>query len=198
MNSALMTKLYAHEASANRVDNIDRIRQSASLERPAWSPTKIFVLVGAAIVLIVTAVILARTVSYSSAHAAAAGRAPDLALVEGASDRLAGSLRIPTISHEDPSAFDAEAFRRLHAYLETAFPRAHRQLRRETVGTHSLLCTWPGTNDALKPILLMGRLDVVPIEPGTDKQWHEDPFSGRIADGFIWGRGAIDNKSAVS
>jgi carboxypeptidase PM20D1 len=40
-------------------------------------------------------------------------------------------------------------------------------------------------------------MDVVPIEPGTEDKWEHDPFAGHIAEGFIWGRGAIDNKSAV-
>ena len=40
-------------------------------------------------------------------------------------------------------------------------------------------------------------MDVVPIEPGTEEKWEQDPFGGRIADGFICGRGAIDNKSTV-
>jgi carboxypeptidase PM20D1 len=43
----------------------------------------------------------------------------------------------------------------------------------------------------------MGHLDVVPVEPGSESGWQYPPFSGRITDGFIWGRGAIDNKSAV-
>jgi carboxypeptidase PM20D1 len=49
----------------------------------------------------------------------------------------------------------------------------------------------------LKPVLLAGHLDVVPIEPGTEQKWKEDPFGGKVAEAFIWGRGAIDNKSAV-
>ena len=73
----------------------------------------------------------------------------------------------------------------------------HAQLRRETVGTHSLLYTWQGSDSSLNPILLIGHLDVVPVEPGTEEKWQQDPFGGRIVDGFIWGRGAIDNKSAV-
>jgi len=124
-------------------------------------------------------------------------RAPEVAVPAGAAERLAGAVRIPTISHEDPAAFDAGAFQTLHAYLSTAFPRVHAQLRRETVGTHSLLYTWQGTDSSLKPMLLMGHLDVVPVEPGTEGQWQERPFSGRIADGFVWGRGAIDNKLSV-
>jgi carboxypeptidase PM20D1 len=65
------------------------------------------------------------------------------------------------------------------------------------VATNSLLYTWKGRDSALKPILLLGHLDVVPVEVGAQKDWQEEAFSGRIRDGFIWGRGAIDNKSAV-
>jgi carboxypeptidase PM20D1 len=116
---------------------------------------------------------------------------------EGAAERLAGAIRIPTISRETPVAFNAEPFRALHAYLETAFPRVHTQLRRETVASHSLLYTWQGSDPSLRPILLMGHLDVVPVEAATRDNWKVDPFGGQIIDGFIWGRGAIDNKSAV-
>ena len=40
-------------------------------------------------------------------------------------------------------------------------------------------------------------LDVVPVEPESAGRWREAPFGGRIADGFAWGRGAIDNKAGV-
>lgn len=156
---------------------------------------KLLLLLGAALLLLV-GVVLVRTVRYAPAGGAAKP-APVVAVPEGAAERLAGSLRIPTISHQDSAAFDAEAFRALHAYLQAHFPRVHAELRRETVATHSLLYTWPGSDPSLKPILLMGHLDVVPVEPGTEEKWREDPFGGRIADGFVWGRGAIDNKSSV-
>jgi carboxypeptidase PM20D1 len=152
-------------------------------------------LLAVAFVLLVglTVVLTARYVSIQSPVTPA----PDVAIPEGAAERLAGALRIATISAEDPAAFDAEAFRALHAYLQVAFPRVHSQLRRETVGEHSLLYTWQGSDSSLNPILLVGHLDVVPVERGTEEQWQQDPFGGRIADGLIWGRGAIDNKSAV-
>jgi carboxypeptidase PM20D1 len=86
----------------------------------------------------------------------------------------------------------------LHAYLASAFPGVHAQLRREIVSQHSLLYSWQGSDSSLKPILLMGHLDVVPVEPGTQDKWQHDPFGGRIVDELIWGRGAIDNKSAVA
>lgn len=156
---------------------------------------RLLLLLGTALVLLI-GVILARTVSYGSAQPAVAP-APEVAIREGTAERLAGSIRIPTISHEDSAAFDAAAFQALHAYLQAEFPRVHSQLQRETVGTHSLLYTWHGSDPSLKPLLLMGHLDVVPVEPSTEETWQENPFGGRIADGFIWGRGAIDNKSAV-
>jgi carboxypeptidase PM20D1 len=123
--------------------------------------------------------------------------ASEIPLLEGAAERLAESIRIPTISHASPDAFDAEAFEAFHAHLQEAFPRAHAAIRREVVAEHSLLYTWGGSDPSLLPILLMGHLDAVPVEEQTRGEWREDPFGGRIADGFIWGRGAIDNKSAV-
>jgi carboxypeptidase PM20D1 len=123
--------------------------------------------------------------------------AHQVAIREGAAERLAGSLRIPTISREDPGALDSDAFRALHRHLETAFPLVHSRLDREAVNTHSLLYTWRGRDPSLRPILLAAHLDVVPVEPGTEHEWQERPFDGRIAGGFIWGRGAIDNKSAI-
>ena len=155
----------------------------------------LLLLLGSALVLLV-GVTVARTVRYGSLQPVVEP-APEVASPAGAAERLAGSIRIRTISHEDPTAFDPQAFQALHAYLKAEFPRVHSQLRRETVGTHSLLYTWPGSDPSLKPILLMGHLDVVPVEPGTEEKWQETPFSGRIADGFIWGRGAIDNKFSV-
>jgi carboxypeptidase PM20D1 len=155
----------------------------------------LLLLLGAAVLLLL-AVGLVRTARFRPVETAV-GPAPAVAVPAGAAERLAGAIRIRTISHGDPAAFDAAAFQAMHAYLQASFPRAHAALRRETVATHSLLYTWPGSDPSLKPILLMGHLDVVPVEPGTEGSWEEDPFGGRIADGFIWGRGAIDNKSAV-
>ena len=140
---------------------------------------KLLLLLGAAGVLLIGFAVV-RTPRYRSALSSV-DPAPEIDLLTGAAERLAGSLRIPTISHEDPAAFDADAFRALHGYLQEAFPRVHSLLERETVQTHSLLYTWRGSEPSLKPILLLGHLDVVPVEPGTEKSWEEAPFGGRIA-----------------
>jgi carboxypeptidase PM20D1 len=151
---------------------------------------------GATMLLLLIASMAVRTARYEPARADVAP-AQAVSIPEGAAARLAGSLRIPTISTESGRTSDPKSFQALHQYLEAAFPHAHSQLERETVNTHSLLYTWRGTDPTLKPILLVGHLDVVPIEPGTESSWTEEPFSGRVSDGYIWGRGAIDNKSAV-
>jgi acetylornithine deacetylase/succinyl-diaminopimelate desuccinylase-like protein len=46
-------------------------------------------------------------------------------------------------------------------------------------------------NGSKKPVLIMGHVDTVPVE--TDK-WTVDPFGGLVRDGFIYGRGATDDK----
>ena len=43
----------------------------------------------------------------------------------------------------------------------------------------------------------MAHMDVVPVEPGTESSWIHGPFSGDVADGFVWGRGTIDDKVSV-
>jgi acetylornithine deacetylase/succinyl-diaminopimelate desuccinylase-like protein len=44
-------------------------------------------------------------------------------------------------------------------------------------------------------LLLYGHVDVVTTR---DQQWSRPPFSGEIADGFLWGRGALDMKGGVA
>ena len=45
-------------------------------------------------------------------------------------------------------------------------------------------------------LVLAGHMDVVP--PGDRSRWHDDPFSGRIADGKVYGRGATDMKGGLA
>ena len=161
-----------------------------------WTNTKMLMRWVGATFMVAGGVALVHTARYESVQSAVEP-APRVAVSSGAAERLAGSLRIATISSDNPSEFDAGAFAELHEYLERVFPRTHAALRREKVGEHSLLYTWQGTDSSLKPILVVGHMDVVPVEPGTERSWQYEPFGGRIVDGFIWGRGTIDNKSTV-
>ncbi|SEE72594.1 M20/M25/M40 family metallo-hydrolase [Jiangella alba] len=52
-----------------------------------------------------------------------------------------------------------------------------------------------GTDRTQPGLLVHGHLDVVPAEPGG---WTVAPFEGRVADGYVWGRGASDMKDMVA
>jgi carboxypeptidase PM20D1 len=120
--------------------------------------------------------------------------APPLAVDEkGVAETLAASLRFKTVSSYDDPRQNADQFLGLHAWLQQRFPKAHAAMQREVVGELSLLYTWPGSDPKAKPILLMAHQDVVPISPGTT--WQASPFAGEIKDGFVWGRGAWDDKA---
>lgn len=117
--------------------------------------------------------------------------------LDAAAEHLAGAVRFPTISYADREKYDRQAFLGLHDYLAASFPRVHAALTREVVGDYSLLYTWPGQDLQLKPIVLMAHLDVVPVEAGSEGTWTYPPFSGEIAEGYVWGRGAMDSKFGV-
>ncbi|MBW1641628.1 MAG: M20/M25/M40 family metallo-hydrolase, partial [Deltaproteobacteria bacterium] len=112
--------------------------------------------------------------------------------IEKAAVSLSRAIQLKTISHQDPAEFDLSQFKALIHLLEKSFPKVHASLKKEIVGDASLLYTWKGNDINLKPIILLAHTDVVPIAPGTTKDWTHPPFSGKIADGFIWGRGAVD------
>jgi len=113
---------------------------------------------------------------------------------EAAATRLSEAVRLNTTSSREDASLNAEQFRALHKLLETRFPKIRASLKRETVDELSLLYTWEGADPKAKPILLMAHQDVVPVAPGTEGDWQVPPFSGEIKDGFVWGRGAWDDK----
>ncbi|HEX2188994.1 MAG TPA: M20/M25/M40 family metallo-hydrolase, partial [Longimicrobiaceae bacterium] len=147
-------------------------------------------------VLLLVGVLVARAFGFDSRQVPAEPAAPFSVDTAAAAERLAGALRIRTVSFSDSAPAAGPEWAEMHAYLARSFPRAHAALRRETLGG-SLLYTWPGAEPPLPPVLLMGHLDVVPVEPGTERAWTRPPFAGVVADGFVWGRGALDDKLGV-
>jgi acetylornithine deacetylase/succinyl-diaminopimelate desuccinylase-like protein len=57
----------------------------------------------------------------------------------------------------------------------------------------NLIARLPGAGSA-SPLLLQGHVDVVPAKG----DWSKPPFGGEIADGYVWGRGALDMKGGVA
>jgi carboxypeptidase PM20D1 len=122
------------------------------------------------------------------------GSSADPVASDRAAANLSRALQIQTISFQDPAQVDAGAFKAFHTFLEQTFPLIHKNLTREVVNNLGLLYTWKGSDPAAKPIIFLAHQDVVPIAPGTMQDWTYPPFEGRIADGFIWGRGSMDCK----
>jgi len=110
---------------------------------------------------------------------------------------LAQALRFPTISANEDGIERVVAFAELQQFLKDNFPLVYKEMSLTKIAGFSLLYNWQGSDPSLNPILLLAHQDVVPIEPGTEVDWSFPPFSGTVADGFLWGRGAWDDKSTL-
>lgn len=159
---------------------------------------KRFLLGGVAFIVILAAVLVYNT--KRAVRVVAEGAAPTAVTIDsaGAIARFSKALTFPTISW-DPGTHpvDSAAFRGLQAHLAQSFPLVHRMLKHEVINHLSLLYTWPGSDPSLAPVVLMGHQDVVPVIPGTEAQWQQQPFSGAVTGGFVWGRGSLDDKLTV-
>lgn len=109
--------------------------------------------------------------------------------------RFQEALRIKTISYENPQDFDSIQFELFNTFLKHRFPFIDSLLDHKIFNRYSHLYQWTGTDDTLKPVILMGHIDVVPI--ASPDKWSVDPFGGIIKENVIWGRGTIDDKFSV-
>ncbi len=112
-------------------------------------------------------------------------------------DRLCSAIKLQTVSYDDASMINPAPFVEYMAFLKTAFPLISKNLKLDVINGYSLLYTWQGSDASLKPVVLMSHYDVVPVDANTVKDWKQPPFSGNVADGIIWGRGALDNKHSM-
>lgn len=153
------------------------------------------------LVLAVTAVVAVRTATFKAPAVVdpasvklASARPFD---INKAAGHLAEAVRFQTVSHQDKAEDQPAEWDKLHAWLQTTYPEAHKVMTRDVIAEHTLVYTWPGSNPALPPIVLMAHQDVVPVTPGSEGQWTHAPFDGVIADGAVWGRGSIDDKGSL-
>ncbi len=120
--------------------------------------------------------------------------------LDGAVKRLSKAVTFPTISNQDRDDFDTKAFEDYHKFLEEAYPYVHKTLKKEIHGDprpYSLLYTWEGKDPSLEPALFYAHQDVVPVPADSRDQWKVDPFAGTVKDGYIWGRGVLDDKNQI-
>lgn len=111
-------------------------------------------------------------------------------------ENLSKSIQFQTISHPDYEKFDYEEFQRFLSWLEREYFQVFKNLEKKYLGK-TLLLKWQGEASDLNPILLTAHYDVVPVRADADSIWQESPFSGKIDGDYVWGRGALDDKSGV-
>ena len=113
----------------------------------------------------------------------------------GIAERLSQMIRIPTVSAELEERGPAP-FEEFVALIAELYPLTHEKLGLERHTDFGLLFHWEGngaTSD--EPVVLMAHYDVVPVDESDD--WTHPPFAGVIADGSVYGRGALDDKGPL-
>ena len=150
------------------------------------------------VIVLVAAIAVIRTLMVSKPEAATQAT-PAIAVDSRAvAQHLGAAVRFRTVSYGG-GAHEAEkdvALVQFRDWIVKTYPTFNKVAKREIIG-QSVVYTWPGKNPALKPILLMAHMDVVPVVPGTERSWGHAPFSGDVAGGYVWGRGAIDDKGSL-
>jgi carboxypeptidase PM20D1 len=149
------------------------------------------------IICLLVAIIVIRTIRFASRQIQVPP-SNEISFAAGAAvKRLSLAIQHKTVSEQNLTAAAGAEFARFHQLLSESFPAVHSRLVREVIGGYSLLYTWKGKDESLKPLLLIGHMDVVPVDPESEKLWTYPPFSGQIGKGYIWGRGAMDDKVNV-
>ncbi|WP_294319252.1 M20/M25/M40 family metallo-hydrolase [uncultured Sphingomonas sp.] len=61
--------------------------------------------------------------------------------------------------------------------------------------TGYLTARYPGRDRKAKPTIVLAHMDVVAADP---KDWTRDPFTPVVENGYVFGRGSLDNKAGLS
>jgi carboxypeptidase PM20D1 len=150
--------------------------------------------VGAAVVSVRTATFAPDAVSDGAAIKLVAAPTRDIA---AAAARLGEAVRFRTVSNQNKADNQLEEWTKFQQWLINTYPAVHGTMQREIITGGTLIYTWPGSDAAAQPIILMAHQDVVPVTPGTESDWKYPPFDGVIADNAVWGRGTVDDKGSL-
>ena len=112
-------------------------------------------------------------------------------------EKFSKALTFKTISYQDREKFNLQEFDNFISFLKDSYPTVHEKLDLELINDYALVYKWAGVNPINKPIGLTSHYDVVPVLSGTEENWEQDPFSGTVQNGLIWGRGTLDDKIGV-
>jgi acetylornithine deacetylase/succinyl-diaminopimelate desuccinylase-like protein len=112
----------------------------------------------------------------------------------GLVEQLRSLIRIPSVN-PPPADGDGElkVAREIGAILaDSGIPS---EIVEPTAGRGSIAARLHGDGTGGAPLLLLSHLDVVGAPPDL---WTHDPFAADVADGYVWGRGAVDMKGMIA
>lgn len=147
----------------------------------------------ALVVLVLVGIIAFNTFQYKPAPVASSEPYDLGADIAKAGEDLSRAVAFKTVSTD----LDHGDFPAFLTFLEQSYPKVHDVMDRVILEPNTPLYKWAGSDQSLQPVLVAAHYDVVPIPPGSLDQWDYAPFSGQIADGFVWGRGTLDDKGAL-
>ncbi|SIT21861.1 carboxypeptidase PM20D1 [Chryseobacterium ureilyticum] len=181
---------------------------------------KKFLLAILGILIILVAVLLIKTYIYPfKKNTSGTGEGWKPVKNDSAVSRLSGGIKIPTVSTGSLGEFDYAPFDQFKEYLKKTYPLVYQHTENVEVNKYGLVFRLKGSNPVLEPILFLSHMDVVPpgdadiknndqnvfrpddkpLEPVAKvaEDWEYAPFSGAVANGRIYGRGAIDMKGML-
>ncbi|MBL8769895.1 MAG: M20/M25/M40 family metallo-hydrolase [Phenylobacterium sp.] len=127
-----------------------------------------------------------------AAPALAAPPKPDPALLDRTLEILKRGVAFPTVAGRGQTVAYAE-------YLKSVLVAGGYRPDEITIeplnGTAFLIARYPGTDPKRPPIVISGHMDVVEARA---EDWARDPFTPVVEGGYLYGRGADDNKADVS
>ncbi|MDR6544146.1 carboxypeptidase PM20D1 [Chryseobacterium rhizosphaerae] len=172
------------------------------------------------ILVILVAVLLIKTYTYPfKKNTAEAGEGWKPVKNDSAIMRFSNGIKIPTVSTGSLGEFNYTPFDEFKEYLKRSYPLIYQNTDNFEVNKYGLVFRLKGSNPALEPILFLSHMDVVPpgdadiknkeenifrpddkVLPPVSKvaeDWDYSPFAGVVANGRIYGRGAIDMKGML-
>jgi carboxypeptidase PM20D1 len=146
------------------------------------------------VIVILIAAVAIKTATFTNRQLATPAKVSYPIDVNQSADRLSKAIQFKTVFNTDRSLVDYEKFAKLQQYIEASYPLVHSKLEKKIINSYGLVYIWKGSDQTLKPVLLLAHQDVV---PASEEGWKYPPFSGTVADGYIWGRGSLDDKCTL-
>ncbi|MCR3906814.1 MAG: M20/M25/M40 family metallo-hydrolase [Tenericutes bacterium] len=107
-------------------------------------------------------------------------------------ESLSQMIQFKTVSNLDEKKVDRAEFKKFRDFLKERFPKVS-EVSEYSEHEAGVLFFIKGESDE-KPIVFMSHYDVVPVSG----DWIHNPFSGKIDEKTVYGRGALDTKSSLN